>query len=116
MNDFLSHVAKDARDTFFNAEFSVGFSISDGAVNTKSIKGIVDMTSVNVDAETGAEVLSANPTIAIWLPDVPWHIRQGHKVTLRGKEYVIRECDQLGDQDIEQVVDGSAILHLELDK
>jgi hypothetical protein len=110
MNDFLTRVASDAQ-AIMNAEFSEPFSISNGTV-TANIRGIVDMTHEEVDMQTQTLVMSIKPRISVWSPDVPFPIKVGYAVTLRGASYIIRDVEQLGDQDTTLTTDGSVILIL----
>jgi hypothetical protein len=99
----LELIAEDARATFYNGEFAEAISVSDGVVDAE-ILGIVDMTHQEVDMETGVAVMSVKPRVSLWLADVPFALKQGHVVTMRAREYAIRDVEQQGD--------GSAIVEL----
>lgn len=91
-NDFKKVIA---------GEFSESVTVQNqGKTLSATIRAIVDDTFLTIDPSTNAQIMSTKPRATIIAADVPFVVKQGDFINMRGKTWTIKEPQPDGEGSI----------------
>ncbi len=105
MSDRFRELLDSDYREMIEGDFSESVTISDGAGQEASIRGLFEKSYLEVNPDTGAAVMSTKPRVSVWPSGIAFTIRQGHTVMAGGKSYRVRELQPDGQ--------GCVVLYLE---